>query len=98
MYGHCLYVTWYDMLQRCENPRDVAYKYYGGRGIRVCERWHDVRLFIEDIEQELGPRPEACTLDRPANDGDYESGNVRWATWKQQLANRRMPTSGQEMH
>jgi hypothetical protein len=77
------------MVRRCENPRFKQWKDYGGRGVRVCERWHDVRLFLADIERDLGPRPDGCTLDRIDVNGNYEPGNVRWATWLQQAANRR---------
>ena len=58
MANHPLYVTWWGMLQRCENPDQISYPRYGGRDVEVCERWHDVRLFIEDIERDLGPRPD----------------------------------------
>jgi|SRR5579859_252663 len=85
---HPLHMTWRKMLDRCENPQHLAYHRYGGRGIAVCERWHDVRLFIEDIGRLLGPRPDGMSLDRIDNDGDYEPGNVRWATAKEQAANR----------
>jgi hypothetical protein len=87
--AHPLYQTWYHMLARCEDPVHKYYKYYGGRGITVCLRWHDVRLFIEDIERDLGPRPPGLTLDRIDNDGNYEPGKVRWATRKAQAQNRR---------
>jgi hypothetical protein len=90
MVGHPLYRTWYGMMGRCENPADAHYHNYGGRGIRVCAQWHDPRRFIADIEQLIGPRPPGRTLDRyPDNDGDYEPGNVRWATKSQQARNRR---------
>ena len=55
MSGHPLYATWRAMLNRCENPQHQACKQQGGRGIQVCDRWHDVRLFIEDIERIPGP-------------------------------------------
>lgn len=87
---HPLYPAWYHMLQRCENPRDSQYRNYGGRGIGVCERWHDIRLFTADIERLIGPRPAGHSLDRyPDNDGDYVEGNVRWATPSEQWHNSR---------
>lgn len=89
LHDHPLYVTWYDMVQRCGKESDPGYRWYGARGIEVCERWHDVQLFVEDIERDLGSRPEGMTLDRVDNDGNYEPGNVRWATRSQQIANRR---------
>ena len=89
-YGkHLLYDTWRRMLDRCENPQHPAFHNYGGRGIRVCARWHDVGPFIEDIERLIGPRPEGMTLDRADNDGNYEPGNVRWATKSEQTRNQR---------
>lgn len=87
--AHPLYRTWWHMLNRCENPRARQYPTWGARGIRVCERWHDLRLFVKDIEKHLGPRPAGMSLDRTNNDGDYEIGNVRWATPLQQARNRR---------
>lgn len=86
--GHELYNTWSQMLRRCEDPNNHRYNRYGGRGIKVCARWHDVRLFIVDIEAQLGCRPIGMTLDRIDNDGDYEPGNLRWATRSQQRRNR----------
>lgn len=80
------YWIWLSMKQRCDNPRTKQYKYYGGRGIKVCERWRDYSTFIADI----GPRPSrAHSLDRyPNPDGHYEPGNVRWATMLEQRHNR----------
>lgn len=68
------------MIDRCENLRCQRYRDYGGRGIEVCEAWHDVRAFISYIERELGPRPPGMSLDRIRNDGHYEPGNVCWNT------------------
>ncbi len=85
---HPLYRTWQSMRQRCENPRAKDYPRYGGRGITVCAGWRDVTAFITWIEANIGPRPDGMTLDRADNDGNYEPGNMRWATRKQQAANR----------
>lgn len=88
---HSLRAAWFAMLYRCENPQHEAFPRYGGRGIKVCERWHDFRVFADDIEHDLGPRPEGHTLDRIDNDGDYEPRNVRWATFTVQNNNRQPP-------
>ncbi len=97
MSWHPLYRAWAGMMDRCGNPASTIYPDYGGRGIRVCERWHDPAVFFADIERWLGPRPEGrypngrpmWTLDRIMNDHDYRLDNVRWATASQQMLNRR---------
>lgn len=76
--------TWYDMLNRCKNYRHAGYSYYGGRGIQV--KYKDYEDFISDV----GLRPSAkYSIDRINNNGNYEPGNCRWATWSQQMKNRR---------
>ena len=86
---HLLYDTWKNVIDRCENPKFRQYKDYGGRGIAICEQWHDLKIFITDIERLIGTRPSGTTLDRVNNDGNYEPGNVRWATRVEQRANSR---------
>lgn len=81
------YQSWASMLGRCFNPNRSHFHRYGGRGITVCERWRNsFQTFLED----MGPRPTPKhTLDRfPNNSGNYEPGNVRWATRKEQSRNR----------
>src|SRR6185503_1392339 len=81
------YQAWRDMIQRCTNTKKPLYKNYGGRGITVCDRWlNDISAFIEDV----GLRPsKEYSLERINNSGNYEPGNVRWATRKEQARNKR---------
>jgi hypothetical protein len=86
--GTRTWVSWRAMLTRCTNPKRVEYKHYGGRGIAVCERWTGKRGF-ENFLADMGERPADKSLDRfPNNDGNYEPGNARWATRKEQRANK----------
>ena len=82
---HHVYWTWAGMWQRCTNPKGPSYKNYGGRGIRVCQRWKSFQVFLAD----MGPRPPGMSLDRINNDGNYEPSNCRWTTQREQVRNRR---------
>lgn len=88
-----VYRVWTQMNNRCANPRNEDFPRYGARGISVCARWRDgdgVRGGFETWLDDVGKRPSRHhSLDRIDNDGDYEPGNVRWATWQEQLSNTR---------
>lgn len=77
--------AWQSMRQRCENPNDPAYKNYGGRGIKVCDRWGSYANFIAD----MGLRPPGYELDRRDNDGDYTPDNCQWVSKKANRNNKR---------
>lgn len=80
------YQAWNGMLTRCTNPKRADFPRYGGRGITVCKRWFTFANFLAD----MGECPDGKSLDRyPNNDGNYEPGNCRWASLKEQARNKR---------
>lgn len=84
MTGSVEHALWIRMRQRCSNPKSTQYKYYGGRGITVCDRWQVFSNFFAD----MGPRPSLeYSIDRIDVNGNYEPGNVRWATKQTQAQN-----------
>ena len=90
------YYTWNSMKSRCYNPKNDSYYRYGGRGIQVCDRWlNSYENFLED----MGHKPDECSLDRINNDGNYDPTNCRWATIYEQANNMsnnvRMEYSGE---
>lgn len=91
---HYLYEVYAEIIARCERPTHKRWDSYGGRGIKVCDRWrHDFWAFVED----MGPRPEGVgptgrslySIERVDNDGNYEPSNCKWATSSEQMKNRR---------
>ena len=97
---HPLYRTWYNMIMRCEYPRCDRYPHYGGRGIRVCDRWRDS---LEAFAEDMGPKPSPThSLDRIDVNGNYEPENCRWATRNEQARNnqraRLVEIQGQTYH
>jgi len=91
-HGHTLrgkisktYIAWYNMLQRCNNSNNQAYKYYGGRGITACEKWLKFENFLKDI----GQIPKNKEIDRKDNNGNYCLENCRLITHKENNQNKR---------
>ena len=81
-----LYPTWQHMLKRCNDPNDPKFADYGGRGITVCERWHDLRAFHEDMAPTF---KRGLTLDRTDNSKGYSPENCAWREPAEQARNKR---------
>lgn len=88
------YRIWAGIRQRCFNPRHKDYAVYGGRGIIVCESWQNFENFIKD----MGVKPDGLEIDRIDVDGNYEPGNCRWVTRKENVANRRMSATNRDKY
>jgi hypothetical protein len=84
--------AWLSMIARCKYPKDKSYARYGGRGIKVCDRWLVFANFLED----MGERPLGCELHRSDNDGDYEPGNCVWLSRSEhrRLSAKGLPRKG----
>ena len=88
--GNAHYVRWANIKQRTSNSRNPKHKDYGGRGIKMYPAWFNNFIFFKEwLDDNLGPCPEGFSLDRIDNDGHYEPNNIRWASAKQQINNRR---------
>lgn len=80
------YNSWNSMVRRCTDPKSSGYEYYGGRGIKVCDRWMKYDNFYKDMHPSY---EEGLTIDRIDVNGDYEPSNCKWSSMKEQVINRR---------
>jgi hypothetical protein len=86
------YYSWFNMISRCSNPNYTNFKYWGGKGIKVCEEWKDFSNFLQD----MGERPLNTSIDRKDGSKNYSKENCRWATRQQQSENRVFYQKGEE--
>src|SRR5262245_39145536 len=80
------YRCWVSMRQRCNNPNDISYKNYGGRGIQICKRWSKFENFLADMGHKPSPQH---SLERINNNGNYTPKNCKWGTRGEQALNTR---------
>ena len=86
---HPLYRTWTNMMTRCYNKKNKNYPSWGGRGIKVCDRWREKPNGFWSFVEDMGERPEGCSSDRIDDNGNYCKENCRWTTPTQQALNTR---------
>jgi hypothetical protein len=80
------YMIWAEMIQRCENPKNLSYENYGARGIFVCDEWHDFKKFLND----MGNKPDGKSIDRINNNYGYYKENCKWSSNTEQNSNKRI--------
>lgn len=86
---HPLWRRWANFRNMCNNPKNYAWKYYGGRGITYSKKWDDFETFVRDVEETIGPIPfKGAMLDRKNNNGNYTKSNICWSTPRQNSNNR----------
>lgn len=85
------YAAWANMINRCTNPQNPEYEHYGGRGVRVCQKWLDS---FQEFLFDMGEKPEGYLLDRENNNGHYIPENCRWVDYSTSNKNRRPFTKG----
>lgn len=91
--NHPEYTRYANMIDRCYNKKNKNYERYGGRGIRVCDRWREECTGVLNFSKDMGPCPEGYSLDRVDVDGDYCPDNCRWATYSTQAYNKKKVSS-----
>ena len=87
--NHYLYSTWNGLIKRCYNKNSKHYEYYGGRGIKVCDRWLAKNTGFWNFVKDMGERPKGFQIDRIDVNGDYCPENCRWVTFQQNQTNKR---------